>query len=249
MSQEHRAVDRPIEIVEIVGPSEQGTARPYLCRGEDGLSYYVKGRQTNRHSLLAEWLCGHLGRAFGLNIPPFRQVLVSEGLILECPRDWRDLGEGICFGSEQHALAEWVEPARLQDIPEQEQQDIVLFDWWVQNMDRTVGNTNLLWDSSAKRAIVIDFNNAFDPHFDAKKFMECHVFASQLQSCFANLVIQAQYATRLATALQGWPIACDNLPVEWHWANPEMDVPANFDLAAATHLLERCLNETPWGPT
>ena len=42
-----------LEIVEIIGPSEQGQQTPYKCRAEDGEIYYVKGRQTNRSSL---WL-------------------------------------------------------------------------------------------------------------------------------------------------------------------------------------------------
>ncbi len=71
----------PIPIIEILGPAEQGLSRPYKCRGEDGRLYYVKGRQTDRHSLWSEWLCGHLALAFGLNLPPFRLVEIPAELL------------------------------------------------------------------------------------------------------------------------------------------------------------------------
>ena len=238
----------PVEIVEVMGCSEQGLARPYVCRGEDGLLYYVKNRQSGRHSLWSEWLCGHLARAFGLNVPPFRLVHIDQALIDECPPEWRELGAGVGFGSERHASASWLEPAMAGEVAPQDQQDIALFDWWVHNLDRQTGNTNLLWDADAQRVVVIDFNNAFDATFTEASFREDHLFAQQLAPCFADLVVQAQFAQRLATALAALPAACDNLPPEWRWVNPEMDILATFDLAAATTLLNRCLTSQPWGP-
>lgn len=238
----------PIEIIEILGPSEQGMAKPYRCRGADGAIYYVKNRQSGSVSALAEWICSNLAKNFGLNVPPFRQVHVDEDLLRECPRDWHDLGAGIGFGSEQHALAEWVERARLGDVSEDDQRDIVVFDWWVHNMDRSLGNTNLLWSSAEHRAVVIDFNNAFDQAFDEREFLGTHVFADRLPGCFADLVVQAHYATRCSEALRLLDDACDNLPLEWQWANAEMDIPATLTLEAAGTLLSRCLNGNSWGP-
>lgn len=239
----------PVEIVEILGRSDQGLARPYVCRGEDGLVYYVKHRQSGRHSLWAEWICGHLARSFGLNVPPFRLVHVDQALLDECPPDWQDLGAGIGFGSEKHPHATWLELAMAGQVAEQDQQDIALFDWWVHNLDRQPGNTNLLWDADAQRVVVIDFNNAFDATFTDADFTQTHLFAQQLAPCFADLVVQAQFAQRLARALATLPAACGNLPSEWHWVNPEMDIPAPFDLTAATALLNRCLDGPTWGPT
>ena len=40
-----------VQIVEVIGPAEQGKSIPFLCGGSDGHRYYVKGQQTNRSSL------------------------------------------------------------------------------------------------------------------------------------------------------------------------------------------------------
>lgn len=82
----------PLTIVEIIKQAEQGLSSPFLCRGEDGELYFVKGRASGRASLWAEWLGGHLRRAFGLPIPPFCIAEVPAALIRECPPELRLLG-------------------------------------------------------------------------------------------------------------------------------------------------------------
>ena len=54
-----------IQIVEIIGRSTQGITRPFICRGEDGHIYFVKGRGAGKRSLICEWIAGNLeiGRA------------------------------------------------------------------------------------------------------------------------------------------------------------------------------------------
>ena len=81
-----------VQIVEVLGPAEQGISRPFRCRGDDGHIYYVKGHQTNRASLWAEWICAHLARALELPLPPFGLVKIDETLLCELPREWRALG-------------------------------------------------------------------------------------------------------------------------------------------------------------
>ena len=34
----------PIQIVEVLGRSIQGITRPFICRGEDDRTYFVKGQ-------------------------------------------------------------------------------------------------------------------------------------------------------------------------------------------------------------
>lgn len=236
----------PIPIVEILGPAEQGISRPYKCRGEDGRLYYVKGRQTDRHSLWSEWLCGHLANAFGLKLPPFRLVDVPADLLLETRDDCRDIGAGIAFGSEHHPNPTWFEPGFAAKVPLEIQRDILMFDWWIGNMDRTRGNPNLLWDAAQQQVVVIDHNRAFDRDFCAPEFAESHIFANVFDSVFNDLVTRDDYAQRLSKALAEWPLACDNAPLEWRWANPERDVPANFDIAVAKTFLERCQSAELW---
>lgn len=70
-----------LTIVEIIKQADQGLSSPFLCRGDDGRLYFVKGKASGRASLWAEWLGGHLGRAFGLPIPPFCIADVPAALI------------------------------------------------------------------------------------------------------------------------------------------------------------------------
>ncbi|MDC8787265.1 HipA family kinase [Paucibacter sp. AS339] len=235
-----------IQIVEIIGPSDQGRSRPYRCRAEDGEIYFVKGRQTNRSSLWNEWICAHLAQAFGLAVPPFGILDVSPELLAETPLGWREIGEGPAFGSMLHASAAWLEPSMAANVPIASQRDVLVFDWWVRNCDRQIGNTNLLWDAGAKKLVVIDHNLAFDPDFSAADFIEQHIFAPQWAQISADLVLQAEYSTRLSAALELAAPACENAPPEWGWMNPEMDLRANFDLENIFATLARCASPELW---
>lgn len=42
----------PIQIVEVLGRSIQGITRPFICRGEDDRTYFVKGQGAGRRSLI-----------------------------------------------------------------------------------------------------------------------------------------------------------------------------------------------------
>lgn len=236
----------PIQIIEILGPSDQGKSRPYKCRAEDGAIYFVKGRQTNRASLWHEWICGHLAQQFGLNVPAFALVEIGPELLAEAPPDWRDIGCGPAFGSRQYPNTLWFEPGWAEWVPESVQRDVLVFDWWVRNGDRLTGNTNLLWDAAAKALVVMDHNLAFDAEFSMSDFVAHHVFAAQWPAVCGDWVIQAHYAQRLTQALQVLPMACDNSPPDWWWANAEMDVPANFDLKAVQQTLSRCATPELW---
>jgi len=57
---------------------------------------------------------------------------------------------------------------------------------------------------------------------------------------------QVDYAQRLSGALEALPLACHNVPQEWHWANAEMDVPAKFDLEDIKNTLNRCATPELW---
>lgn len=232
----------PIEIIEIVRPAEQGRSVPYLCRGEDDHHYFVKGRQTDRRSLWCEWMCSHLGRAFGLPIPPFRVVRVSPELLDETPPALRNIGAGPAFGSQQAEHLQWFEPSLVVRVSERLRRDILVFDWWIRNLDRMDGNPNLLWEPVDASVAVIDFNQAFDPAFSLREFAEFHLFRADAHPVFDDLAERAQYLERLERALAVWDEACDNAPSEWAWENDERDVPAAFDSAAVRAALSRLLN-------
>lgn len=235
-----------LQIREVLGPAEQGKSRPFKCMAEDGNLYFVKGQQTNRASLWREWICAHLARAFGLNIPPFSLVQIDETLHAELPRDWRQLGCLPAFGSRQHHGTSWLELGMAPGVPRSVQRDVLVFDWWVHNVDRLAGNPNLLWDQEQATLVVIDHNLALDPDFDAAEFTQNHVFASQWPELAADLVARAEYGRRLTGVLPVATRALQTAPKEWLWENSELDLPAHFDADGALAILSRCATDELW---
>ncbi len=188
---------QPILIEEILRPTRNGCCQPLLCRGEDGELYYVKGRQTNRHSVCAEWLCAHLAQAFGLPIAPFALVEIAEDRLAYAPPEHRTVGAGLAFASRHIQPAVPVKAPLHQHPSMTLQADILAFDWWVKNMDRSAGNPNLLWNPAQQgEVIVIDHNLAFDPAFVGGDFktpahfhrMCRHAMASRQQATAPGLM-------------------------------------------------------------
>lgn len=239
----------PIQIVEILKRSEQGMTRPFLCRCEDGRLYYVKGRGAGPRSLLCEWLAGHLARALGLPVPEFVIAQASKELIDLFP-EGGDLGVLPAFASAVVEHTQELSKAHLGDVPAALQSDVVVFDWWLRNADRTLtslgGNPNLLWDTNAERLVVIDHNGAFDPVFSAAGFSDSHVFSAKIPYVFQDIAEQGRYAQRLRDALAVWAPACENVPPEWWFVDAEQTVPTDFDRVATLTLLNRCTNEEFW---
>lgn len=239
----------PLTIVEVLQRSEQGRTRPFLCRCEDDRLYYVKGRDAGARSLLCEWLAGHLGRALGLPLPEFNIVQATQSLIDLHP-EGRDLGSAPAFASAKMEHVQELSISHLRDVEAAKQCDVLVFDWWVRNQDRTLttlsGNPNLMWDAAKSRLVVIDHNLAFDREFNTAGFSETHVFRERISEVFQDLAECGNYAQRLREALAVWPDACKNVPSEWWFADEERTVPTDFDPAATLTLLNRCANEDFW---
>lgn len=157
----------PIEIDEVLRRSEQGATEPYICRGENGRVYFVKGKGAGYDSLVKEWIAGKLAKGMGLPIPNFELVNVPRDLY-DVGRDGplRDLGFGILFGSENLENANEMSISNMSATPGDLKRDIAAFDWWIKNGDRTLteagGNPNILWSETASQLYVIDHNLCFD---------------------------------------------------------------------------------------
>lgn len=165
-----------LEIVEIIGRAQQGITQPFICRGEDDQVYFVKGRGAGRRSLVCEWIAGQLGRRLGLPIAPFEIVEIPEQLLAVAMRDdLNELGVGRAFGSRKMPVVE-LSVSLIDQVPEDIQRDVLAFDWWVRNADRSLGETggnpNLFWDTGNEALVVLDHNQAFDPGFSALDFVE-----------------------------------------------------------------------------
>ena len=223
-----------VQIVEIIRRSEQGATRPFICRGEDGATYFVKGRDAGRRSLISEWVAGHLGLALGLPLAPFEIVDIPEELLVAGGMsELEDLGCGLAFGSMSREVME-LNAATIELVPDELQRDVLAFDWWIQNPDRCLteqgGNPNLFWDSAAGELVVIDHNQAFAEDFDRKSFLDLHVFADQASSLFRDFATRCEYNRRFAAALEDWDRTRGSVPEAWFFTDPEQTIPTNFDL-------------------
>src|SRR5215204_5116141 len=167
-----------VRIVEIIRRSEQGVTRPFLCRGENGDRYYVKGSDAGRRALIKEWVAGQIGLHVGLPIPEFRQVTIAHELIEYSARDdIHDLGAGIGFGSRVVENTDELAYLYIEQIDPRLRAKILLYDWWIWNGDRTLsaegGNPNLLWVHRDQKLYVIDHNLAFSQD---EYFWDRHIF-------------------------------------------------------------------------
>lgn len=236
-------------IEEILGRAEQGITKPFLCRGNDGLLYYVKGVAANRRSLICEWMAGTLATDFGLNVPPLRIAYVPAGLA-ELHPEGRDLGSGPVFASQAAQKLNEILFQQTQLVPQEVRRDVIAFDWWVRNADRSLtatgGNPNLFWDSGSRELVVIDHNQAFDPDFDPQAFLATHIFQAEFSALCSDLVLMAQYAARMKGTLKLWDEAWKMVPDEWLFHDDEQTIPIDFNPSAGAELLARCNTEDLW---
>jgi hypothetical protein len=244
-----------ITITEILDRSEQGMTRPFLCRADDGRLHYVKGRYAGLRSLCCEWVVGHLARQLELPVPDFDIAEVPRVLIENSDReDVRDLGAGPAFASGRLEQAREITWAESPDWSPELRSKILLFDWWVQNEDRSLsalgGNPNLLVNTEPEvlniapnrpRVLhhsclwVFDFNLSFDPDFDADRFREGHVFAS------TGLAggVRERMEPLMKQALDGLSGLFSRLPDEWLYLDGDESLPVQLDQNHVYNVLNR----------
>ncbi|MFX1682210.1 hypothetical protein PV762_23585 [Mitsuaria sp. CC2] len=237
---------RLIQLTEVIRVAEQGMTKPILCRAEDGRRYYVKGQQTDRASLWREWIAGYMALALGLPIAPFVLVQANEFVLRELSSELRLLGSTPAFGSAERENATWYENSLSHQVDARVRQAVLVFDWWVKNGDRQVGNTNMLWETIPERLVIIDHNQAFDDEFDTVAFVENHVFASEWDALTQDAELRAAWTHRMSQALVVARWALENAPHEWRWANAEQDIPAAYDPERALRMLSRCVEPDFW---
>lgn len=239
----------PIQIVEILSRSSQGITRPFLCKGDDDNSYFVKGRGAGRRSLISEYICGNLAKSLNLPVADFEIVDVPSELIKWADAETkRDLGAGLAFASRVLPHTQEFNMSLQAQVDTRLRRDILVFDWWVHNADRTLtelgGNPNLLWDQVDKKLVVIDHNQAFDREFNPHNFSHTHVFKSEIEHTFNDMVERLAYTDRLSLAFADFDSTCDNVPLEW-WQVDE-GVPADFSIEATRLQLGRFLDNQFW---
>lgn len=241
---------KPLMITEISDRSTDGRTLPFMCRCEDGNLYYVKGRSAHHRSLVCEWVAGVLAAEVGLNIPQ-RAIAWAPQSIVQLHTDGRDLGTGLVFASRAVERHSWITYASINKVPQSIRRDILVFDWWIKNADRTLshsgGNPNLLFDTSTDDLVVIDHNLAFDPEFNSVTFLETHIFQDEWNGLCGDIVEMAHYQQRLKQALDtSWEAAWADVPAEWMFHDDEQTIPIDLEKSQCREVLERCTNGDFW---
>ncbi len=240
----------PIEIIEVIRRSTQGFTEPFICRGDNGKIYFVKGKGAGRRSLVSEWIAGHLGVELGIPIAPFSLVSIPEELVFaNSPLELTELGIGYAFGSQECSVTE-LTYSRIEQVPVEVQQKVLAFDWWIHNEDRTLsalgGNPNLFWDEVNKQLVVIDHNQAFDRNFAAANFFSTHIFAEQWAAITQCNELQATMCQQMQSALREWDKIIQSIPNAWWYLDDEQTVSAQIDTQHIYNHLNRVSGNDFW---
>jgi hypothetical protein len=150
-------------------PLREGGSLPAIVEADDGATYVVKFRGAGQgtRALIAEILGGELARGAGLDVPALAVIdLDAEIGKNEAHDEIRDL----LLASVGTNLGLLFLPAALPFDPAADTVDgalasrMVAFDAFLQNVDRTARNPNLLW--SGDRLWLIDHGAALYWHHD-----------------------------------------------------------------------------------
>lgn len=225
---------------------------PFICRGDDGEIYFVKGTGAGRVSQINEWISGNLALAFGVPIAPFRIVRVPEelGEVLSVEHAFA-LGYGPAFGSKEQQITE-LAYSQVSDVPIEVRSSLLVFDWWISNGDRMLtensGNPNLFWEAESQHLVVIDHNQSFDPDFDPDSFLKYHAFKDIAPRVFDDLVEREHYTLKMELAIEGWGDIVRAIPEEWLYIDSEMTIELDLELNLMLRHLQRFRSDSFWNP-
>ncbi len=141
---------RMVRATRYVTPFREGGSLPGLVEADDDGLYVVKFRGAGQgpRALVAEWLAGEIGRAIGLPVPDLVAIEVDGGLgDAEPDGEIQDLvhaSAGLNLGLDFLPGALTFNPAASDVVDPDVAADVVWFDAFVTNPDRSVANPNLL---------------------------------------------------------------------------------------------------------
>lgn len=230
---------------------EGSTTRPFVCRCDDGRTYYVKGRDAGRSSQINELIAAQLALKIGLPTPIYHVLEVPEDLIIDTAgMELEDLGSGLCFGSQLVEHTTEFKITEISDVDIETQLKVYFFDLWVQNGDRTLsqfgGNPNLLWDYESSSLVAFDHNLAFDRDFNENELLKSHVFKAAYLTRHDHDVTIAQIRSNFCAALTDWQEIRDSIPDEWFYTYGDDTLKYDYDLDRVGMTLDRILKDDFW---
>lgn len=159
---------RTVTATRYVTPLREGGSLPAIVEADDCGLYVVKFRAAGHgtKALLAELIAGELARAAGLRVPEIVRVEVDAALGRNEPdQEIRDLlrgSVGLNLGLDYLPGSITFDPTVGPPPPDGEASDLVVFDAFATNVDRTARNPNLLWWH--RKLWLIDHGAAFYFH-------------------------------------------------------------------------------------
>ena len=119
-----------IEVREFVARLDQGWTEAFLCRGADGNRYVVKSIRAGREALVKEWLCGRIGRALDVPIPPFEMLYATDAVARQSLNpELSDVTQAPGFGSQFVDRAATLNVADVPTVGEDVPRLALLFGW------------------------------------------------------------------------------------------------------------------------
>ena len=236
------------QITQIIRRTDQGATRPFICRADDGEICYVKGKSASTGERIREWMGANLASVFGLAVPEMALLEVPYSLVDRSSSEVKaDLGMGYAVGSRQILSVHELRYEEVALIPVATQRQVLLFDYWVGNEDRTLsefgGNPNLLWRSSDKTLYAIDYNLILQNDFDSQAFWATHAFAKSAGLEKLDATEQKCYQEQLNQVLKLWPMFWQQLPESWL---DENESTAAFDALAVLKQLQDDADGAIW---
>lgn len=206
-------------VQEVIKRSEQGVNRPFICRADNGETYFVKGRGAGYLTMIREMVAGQLGTMFELPVPPVTILHVPSELISDGGfPEIANLGSGPAFASQFVKYTQEFSTINSPTVSQALRGRTFLFDWWIQNEDRTLvngaGNPNLLWRAQDQSMHVIDHTSAFDPEFDPKKLLRNHVFRED-RFLLLDQTVRREAIQAMRGIVGKLPQIWNGLPEEW----------------------------------
>jgi hypothetical protein len=213
------AVGNYIEAVEIIRRLEGGITRPFLCRASNDKHYVAKGLELPPTERIAELLCARLAAQFGLPIPEHGYIYIDPALLRYNLEARNDLGPGDSYALAYVANAADMLYSQVQQVPNDLQKAVFIFDYWVGNGDRQLGplggRPNLLMCGLDNQLQLIDHNQAFKWPLDAQKFAQSHVFGPNNRTWQLDLVDKVEYSQRMHDTAMRFRDLCLDIPDEW----------------------------------
>ena len=239
-------------ILEPTTTAGAGMTRPRLCRLSDENFYYVKGRTLTPKGLVSEYICAQLGREFGLPIPDFElKTLPAVPPISGLIELSDELGFGELFASKRVSNLMEIDLARAVKLPLELRLDVVAFDYWVGNLDRTLtehgGNPNLFWDVQEQQLVVLDHNLDFDAEFELSDLKEVHVFREEIVAILSDIELKEHYVARFKALLLQWENIVETIPEAWLYSDLQMTSDAGINFEEMKIWLERLCHVDGWG--